>query len=361
MSASDDGSIRTFDLRTDGGVVNYINEAAEFNDVAYSPVVDNLFVTTDSAGRVLLQDARVAFGDGDHLASEACVRQYATSLRLRTDEPPSYSSKRYNFDSSSIVFDPSGRLICSTISRYLPTLFDISDEQPLATFGAAGYANACTIKHGDFGGTPENLYYAAGSDDFNAYVWSVPPIDVLKARRQDLLVDTKILPDTPRVCFDYATSNTEFEDDVAEDEQRSSPTVPSHISIPSSILTGHRSVVNTVLFHPSLPFLVTSGVEKVVLVHSPTPFANSSIQPPFVPRDRNPHRPPPVDLRGSEEEDLGVLEYFDLLLETDRERWGGFVDGKAPAEDSESDSEDDSDDSLGIADLDSDDFDEDGV
>lgn len=42
--------------------------------------------------------------------------------------------------------------------------------------------------------------------------------------------------------------------------------------MPSSILTPHRSIVNTALFHPSLPLLFTSGIEKTILVHSPTPF-----------------------------------------------------------------------------------------
>lgn len=83
LSASDDGSVRSFDLRTDLGVIASLNEAAEFNDVAYSPIIENLFVTADSAGRVLLQDARMAFGDGDLLASEACVRQVSSSLGIR--------------------------------------------------------------------------------------------------------------------------------------------------------------------------------------------------------------------------------------------------------------------------------------
>ncbi|KAK4701348.1 hypothetical protein P7C70_g4885, partial [Phenoliferia sp. Uapishka_3] len=224
MSASDDGSIRSFDLRTDLGVVATLSEMAEFNDVIYNPVTENIFVTSDSMGRVLLQDARMAFGDEGKLASETAVRQYATTIRLRDpDTPQSLLPKRYDFDASSVTFDPTGRLLCATIARFLPTLFDVSDENPIATFGSGpnAYSNVCTIKvravgpgslrlngssavlhrlqHGAFGGTSDNLFYTAGSDDHNAYVWAVPHIDVLKARRQDLSQSTEISSGDPFV------------------------------------------------------------------------------------------------------------------------------------------------------------------
>lgn len=42
------------------------------------------------------------------------------------------------------------------------------------------------IKHGSFGGPgleTDNLY-AAGSDDFQGYVWKIPPIPVLEEQRK---------------------------------------------------------------------------------------------------------------------------------------------------------------------------------
>lgn len=34
--------------------------------------------------------------------------------------------------------------------------------------------------------------------------------------------------------------------------------------------TGHKSIVNTTLMHPYLPLLLTAGVERHILMHSPT-------------------------------------------------------------------------------------------
>ena len=38
-------------------------------------------------------------------------------------------------------------------------------------------------------------------------------------------------------------------------------------------LKGHRSIVNSVLFHPDQPIIVTAGVEKIVRQFSPFPFS----------------------------------------------------------------------------------------
>lgn len=50
---------------------------------------------------------------------------------------------------------------------------------------------------------------------------------------------------------------------------RTTRTVPAALDVPRAILTGHRSVVNSALFHPTLPWLYTAGVEKVILRHGP--------------------------------------------------------------------------------------------
>lgn len=50
---------------------------------------------------------------------------------------------------------------------------------------------------------------------------------------------------------------------------RTTRTVPAALDVPRAILTGHRSVVNSALFHPTLPWLYTAGVEKVIVRHGP--------------------------------------------------------------------------------------------
>lgn len=35
-------------------------------------------------------------------------------------------------------------------------------------------------------------------------------------------------------------------------------------------MSGHKSIVNSVMFHPSLLHIVTAGIERHVILHSPT-------------------------------------------------------------------------------------------
>lgn len=37
-----------------------------------------------------------------------------------------------------------------------------------------------------------------------------------------------------------------------------------------SLPSGHKSIVNSVLFHPNLLHIVTAGIERHVILHSPT-------------------------------------------------------------------------------------------
>ena len=50
--------------------------------------------------------------------------------------------------------------------------------------------------------------------------------------------------------------------------------VPTTIEEPQRLYQ-HRSIVNTALFHPTLPLLYTCGIEKVIRVHSTSPSASS--------------------------------------------------------------------------------------
>lgn len=45
--------------------------------------------------------------------------------------------------------------------------------------------------------------------------------------------------------------------------------VPARLDTPAFRLGGHNSIVNTVLMHPALPYIATSGVERRVVLHSP--------------------------------------------------------------------------------------------
>ena len=212
--------------------------------------------------------------------------------------------------------------MCATLSGHLPTLFELSDPVPLASFASPappppttltaadappsrpaafprGYRNTTTTKHSSFGGgrgaePGRGLYYAAGSDDFGVYVWEVPRLEALREGRRDVGVDELVkgqvgasswlaLPPlhacsrarqlmlTMRAAF--VRTMTPLPTDFDGRAPLPPPPVPDRLTLPALVspahatLTAHRSIVNTALFHPTLPVLYTSGVEKLVVRH----------------------------------------------------------------------------------------------
>lgn len=117
-------------------------------------------------------------------------------------------------------------------------------------------------------------------------------------------------------------------------------TYPTLVSPASAVLTGHRSVVNTALFHPTLPLLYTAGVEKIIVQYGPAATSSHSGRWRFVPREPKPHfshpgldgpsdpaddpNPLPGETPQARElrlrqEDPQVLQYFDGLVEAEGE------------------------------------------
>lgn len=64
--------------------------------------------------------------------------------------------------------------------------------------------------------------------------------------------------------------------------------IPMTLSQPTTRLTGHLSIVNTALMHPTFPAILTAGIERNILVHSPTPAT------PFLPSGSLTVTPPEV-------------------------------------------------------------------
>lgn len=64
----------SFDTRTEGRAVGVLVERTEMNDVAYHPLQPTQFATADGDGRVLLHDARMAWGSNEvKMGSEVAV------------------------------------------------------------------------------------------------------------------------------------------------------------------------------------------------------------------------------------------------------------------------------------------------
>ena len=56
-------------------------------------------------------------------------------------------------------------------------------------------------------------------------------------------------------------------------------------TFPYAGLLGHNSIVNTTLIHPHLLHIVTAGIEKDILLHSPTPNSPCSKDMELTPTD----------------------------------------------------------------------------
>jgi hypothetical protein len=83
------------------------------------------------------------------------IAQYETRLVRPTSSDPK-GNKHATPDPCSVTFDPTGTLLAVTNSRYIPTLYETSDERILATLSCPPategakerYSNSCTIKVG---------------------------------------------------------------------------------------------------------------------------------------------------------------------------------------------------------------------
>ncbi|GAA6060795.1 hypothetical protein JCM10212_005444 [Sporobolomyces blumeae] len=314
LSACSDGTLRQYDVRTSGDATGVIADTHEMLSVSYHPRQHDLFAYSGEHARAGLLDARMAWSDDDtrwvsnrrarHLSVVNYHAELARSprlLRSHQDKGPflKVESEVARPAVSSVAFSPTGSLLCLTISGHLPTLYSLSDPHPLATFSAPlpppppppkadsdddepnessiadyvkdrwpwTYRNKSTTKHGSFGGGSDavegkGLYWASGSDDFGVYIWEVPARETMESARTAEGFKNGVWPE--------GRQETGYLDWPWDGSGTRSVHFPHKITKPSSILRAHRSVVNTALFHPSLPYLYSSGVEKIVVRHSPS-------------------------------------------------------------------------------------------
>ncbi|KAF9645772.1 WD40 repeat-like protein [Thelephora ganbajun] len=267
MTASEDGRIVLHDSRVEtrrSSAQMTLQNDCEFTGVRWNPCMDNLFATSDNQGRVCLRDIRTSFGSALNRTREP-LEQFVTSL-----SKPSRAVLA-SPEASSIVWDREGLRLSVTLLNFYPTIYTLSDPHPIAVCkgtvlpdgspipdGERTYANACTIKHGSFGGPSltSDAYYGAGSDDFRGYVWKIPETPMLLEQRKEIGVDRWPLEGDETIAFAKSVHGIRYQ--------------PVSLSQPLFRLNGHKSIVNSVLFHPSLLHIVTAGIERHVILHSPT-------------------------------------------------------------------------------------------
>ncbi|KAF8634162.1 hypothetical protein AX15_001030 [Amanita polypyramis BW_CC] len=273
LTASEDGSIVRHDGRESSinrsrrRAQNTLQLKAEMTGIEYHPYMDHLFVTSDSYGSVCLRDERMSFGPLSRRSQQGVVLEYTTKLCRPL---PNHLS---NPESSSIVFDRDGSKLAVTLLHYYPTIYTLSDPNPVAVLtgdqslngspvppGERTYSNSCTMKHGSFGGfgLDSDDLYVGGSDDFRGYVWKIPPLSELLGQRQIV---------SPRNW----ESGSHLGAVAFTRGNRDDKYIPTQLSRPFCRLTGHRSIVNTIAVHPFMLHILTAGIERNILLHSPTP------------------------------------------------------------------------------------------
>ncbi|KAI5118700.1 hypothetical protein M0805_003356 [Coniferiporia weirii] len=273
LSAGEDGLVALHDTRTQGSSTRLsgtLENPCELTDVRFHPLSDKLFFTTDIRGNVCLRDARMAFDAGGRVipgAGVGTVLKYVTSITRRS---VSYVVQP---EAASLAIDRDGKKFAVTFLNHLPTIYSTSDPYPLAVCSGQNlpsgepvpecertYRNACTIKHGNFGGPGlgDDPYFTSGSDDFRGYVWKVPDLAELTERRR-VVSTNDFMNSEPSRTIGYASKMSD-----------SDRYIPVNLSTPTVRLQGHKSIVNSSIIHPHLPLIATCGVERYVTMHSPT-------------------------------------------------------------------------------------------
>jgi WD40 repeat protein len=279
---SEDGYFAIWDIRTKkpSGVVF---ARGGFNSVDFSPVDPNLLVSAHTKDGVKLWDLRTSLGGG----------------RLR--KPHSKSFNTYgNNNISGAYFNKFGNQIIASVKGGYPTLFSTLSEEPLCVMYSDSYRNMCTLKSCTFIGS-DHEYIVSGSDDFRIYGWKIPAdFDLTSTtyNSRHRVIRNELIESS--VDNDISSEDNESEDVVepsakrrrVENKPETVKQLESHgafvVSQPRFVLTGHKSIVNNIAYHPSLPLMVSSGVEKVIKMWSPYPITSEHREPMKV-RRRQPY------------------------------------------------------------------------
>ncbi|KAJ3358748.1 hypothetical protein HDU91_005121 [Kappamyces sp. JEL0680] len=283
LTAGMDYTLKLWDARVPNYVAQLKRRGTRNNYVEFHPHRSELFCTSDDRGGIHLWDIR-NWCEGKALTS------FTTSLAKDSfvSRPP---------DITSAKFSPDGQFIGASIQKYKPVIYSISDPHPVALLDGYGYSSLATIKNGDFSNSfGGNLLFFSGSDNGTTYGWELPPLqEMLDARELGGEAEKH------HVCF--------ISDPIVE-----SSTPPLRIQ-PMRIqqkykLKGSVSVVNSICCHPTLPFVMTAGIEKAVRIYGPSPIPN--LEPETEPNPRTLEDEDTIEMfqRLVQEEQATVDRYF---------------------------------------------------
>ncbi|PLW52472.1 hypothetical protein PCANC_10609 [Puccinia coronata f. sp. avenae] len=353
LSAGEDGKVFRHDLRTPDQPNNapLLEARAQYTDLCWNPVSPDLFLASTNH-TIRLYDRR-KLGSNPTANLQSCLVSYTTNLMK-----PKPLFRIGHPEISSVTIDPTGQLLGAMMSKWYPTIWSLDDPHPLAVLKSeptvdgdaqtqGGFRDVCTIKHGGFSNHvhSDSTYFAGGSDDFRCYGWKIPSVAEMESQRCEI----KSVSDWPgEATVDTCAYGSKIY------------TVPVSISKPSIKLHGHRSIPNSVLFHPYLPLVCTSGVEKLVKVHSArrvgwyahqstdsrAQMTSTTVRATMSMADRIPfifgpsHRAQQYSAARPEDEDLETLAMFDALLEREKDDHQALWYGLDPSREDDPEDED---------------------
>jgi WD40 repeat protein len=172
LTAGQDWLVKLWDMRTRNVQGSLERFGRRQNYVQFNPTNPYLFVTSDDRGGMLLYDLRSAFSQ----TTSTHLIEYTT--RLCKEQKVSRPA-----DVTSAVFDSTGNFLCSQLQRWLPTLYQLNDPDPLCVFGEPSFSSLATVKIGSFCDTLGEPYFIAGSDNATAFGWEMPSLGEMLQER----------------------------------------------------------------------------------------------------------------------------------------------------------------------------------
>ncbi|XP_029164290.1 DDB1- and CUL4-associated factor 5 isoform X2 [Nylanderia fulva] len=247
FSAGNDDQVIVHDLRTSDALNFFLHEKPVYG-LSIHPHNDDIFASACDDGRVLIYDIRTSTTETSCLAqyksafhsvmfNPVDARMLATAnakegvsmwdVRKPLEPVLCYGSPQQSC--MNVRFNSVGNRLLALRRRLPPVLYAVDSPTYLCEFDHAGYYNSCTMKSCCFAGENDE-YVLSGSDDFNLYMWKIPPMD-------------------------------------------GKPWVESaHM-----VLRGHRSIVNQVRYNQASCIFASSGVEKIIKIWSPFPLGKECL------------------------------------------------------------------------------------
>mmetsp|Transcript_2357 Transcript_2357/g.3313 ORF Transcript_2357/g.3313 Transcript_2357/m.3313 type:complete len:586 (-) Transcript_2357:46-1803(-) len=313
LSASDDGSIRLWDVRVDGTQARY-DSPKSFTAVDCHPHLQHLFISGNSGFGVKLWDLRavVAANSDNGQIQARCLLRYDLS-QVDVVDPILHGDRRPDMGVCGVNFNEAGTQAVVSIRHHYPTVLpvDLQTTTPVAQLQAKTYRNSTTLKSCCFVGERDECV-ASGSDDGGVFLWKLPfqagkspgPTGAIPYKRFKAAPLSEPATLKKQVLVTPSEEESSDESDAAGDEnskrikfrqvQRwrsraarswlsfststsvTEKPVPCKVKEPFQILRGHRSIPNHIVWHRRSGLLLSCGVEKTIKVWSFHPIDEKS-------------------------------------------------------------------------------------